>query len=142
MGFASESRERSRPVLPLAGMVDVLFLLLIFFMSTYSMRDQELEVDIGLPGTESGEPGTVDTNRIIVSFDEEGQVYLGRRVVPVDELSDELASLVEASYRDPVLLVRGDAEADHGLLLKIIDEADEAGLGDVRLLGAAVEEGE
>ena len=74
MGFASETRERVRPVLPLAGMVDILFLLLIFFMSTYSMREQELSVDVGLPASESAEPGTNEALKVVITYDQEGRV--------------------------------------------------------------------
>ena len=139
MGFAAESRERARPVLPLAGMVDILFLLLIFFMSTYSMREQELMVDIGLPASESAEPGTTEALRVVVSFDDEGRVYLGERLVPIAELSGELAKLAELDPDQPVIL-RGDRGAAYGLQMQIIDAADAAGLKDVRLSAVREEE--
>lgn len=132
MGFASESRERLRPVLPLAGMVDILFLLLVFFMSTYSMREQELQVDIGLPASESAQPGTTQAQKVIVSFDEEGRVFLGERLVPIADLKTELLKLVEINPDQPVIL-RGDRAAAYGLQMQIIDAANAAGLTDVRL---------
>ena len=132
MGFASESRERARPVIPLAGMVDVLFLLLIFFMSTYSMRDQELMVDIGLPASESAEPGTTEAQKVVVSFDQDGRVFLGERLVPIAELADEMSKLAEINPDMPVIL-RGDRAAAYGLQMQIIDAANAAGLTDVRL---------
>ncbi len=139
MGFASESRERARPVIPLAGMVDVLFLLLIFFMSTYSMRDQELMVDIGLPASESAEPGTNEAQKVVVSFDEDGRVFLGERLVPIADLSGEMAKLAEINPDMPVIL-RGDRAAAYGLQMQIIDAANAAGLRDVRLSAVREEE--
>ena len=53
MSFATQTRERSAPVLPLAGMVDVLFLLLIFFMTASVFRDAELAVEVALPDSQS-----------------------------------------------------------------------------------------
>ncbi len=132
MGFASESRERARPVLPLAGIVDILFLLLIFFMSTYSMREQELMVDIGLPASESAVPGTTQAQKVIVSFDDDGRVFLGQREVAIANLSTELAKLAELNADQPVIL-RGDKAASYGLQMQIIDAANAAGLTDVRL---------
>lgn len=139
MGFASESRERARPVIPLAGMVDILFLLLIFFMSTYSMREQELMVDIGLPASETAEPGTTQAQRVIVSFDEEGRVYLGQRLVPIADLTGEMTKLAEINPDQPVIL-RGDRAAQYGLQMQIIDAANAAGLTDVRLSAVREEE--
>lgn len=132
MGFAAESRERARPVLPLAGMVDILFLLLIFFMSTYSMREQELVVDIGLPASETAEPGTTQAQKVIVSFDDQGRVFLGERLVPIANLQTELIKLADINPDQPVIL-RGDRAASYGLQMQIIDAANAAGLADVRL---------
>lgn len=132
MGFATESRERSRPVLPLAGMVDILFLLLIFFMSTYSMREQELLVDVGMPASESAEPGSTGAQKVVITYDADGRVFLGERRVAVDKLRDELARLAEISTDQPVIL-RGDKEARVGLQAQIMDAAYAVGLEDIRL---------
>ncbi len=132
MGFASESRERVRPVLPLAGMVDVLFLLLIFFMSTYSMREQELSVDVGLPASESAEVGTNEALKVVITYDEEGRIFLGERLVPLEQLESELTKLAAISTDQPVIL-RGDKEAKVGLQSRIMDAAYAVGLEDIRL---------
>lgn len=139
MGFASESRERSRPVIPLAGMVDILFLLLIFFMSTYTMRDQELTVDVGLPTSETATTGQAEAMKVIVSFDEDGRVFVGEREVklvkqqPDDELLVERLQQLADISRDQPVIIRGDARGRYGLLLEIMDAAELAGLTDVKL---------
>lgn len=132
MGFASESRERSRPVLPLAGMVDILFLLLIFFMSTYSMRDQELAVDVGLPTSETAQTGETQAMKVTVSFDQDGRVYLGNREVTIDQLRGELVKLAAISVDQPVV-IRGDPRApmSYGIAHQIMDAAQLAGFTQV-----------
>jgi len=132
MGFATESRERARPVLPLAGMVDILFLLLIFFMSTYSMREQELEIDVDLSASEQAEPGSNQALRVVITYHPDGGVYLGSRRVELDRLEAELAKLAAISTDQPVIL-RGDKEASVGLQAKIMDAALAVGLSDIRL---------
>lgn len=132
MGFAAESRERARPVLPLAGLIDVLFLLLIFVMSTYSIREQELEIDVGLPAAETGEAGTADALKVVISFDQDGRLFLGDRTVAMADLRGELEELASFAPDQPVI-VRGDARAQYGVLLEIMDQAKLAGLNDVKL---------
>jgi biopolymer transport protein ExbD len=139
MGFASESRERARPVLPLAGMVDILFLLLIFFMSTYSMREQELSVDVGLPASETAQAGTNEALKVVITYDQEGRVFLGERLLPLDRLEAELARLAEISLDQPVIL-RGDKEASVGLQSRIMDAAYAVGLEDIRLSRVGAEQ--
>lgn len=137
MSFAAESRERVRPVLPLAGMVDVLFLLLIFFMTASLYREQETSLPINIPAAESGEasgPGTP----IIVNIqsemvrepDESGAIverrtdrYLvGGRERTLGELRSVLAELHEADP-DEVLVIRADEEAATGALVAVMDLA-------------------
>lgn len=137
MGFTAESRERLRPVLPLAGMVDVLFLLLIFVMSTYSMREQELQIDIGLPAAETGQPGSTQALQVILSFDAQGRVFLGEREVAIEQLQGELEKLASFAPDQPVI-VRGDVEARFGMFTAICDTARAAGLTDISI--ATVEE--
>lgn len=132
MGFATESRERARPVLPLAGMVDILFLLLIFFMSTYSMREQELMVDVGLPASEQAEAGSTQAMKVVITYDDQGRVFLGERRVTMDKLETELARLADITTDQPVIL-RGDREARVGLQSRIMDAANAVGLVDIRL---------
>lgn len=132
MGFAAESRERARPVLPLAGLVDVLFLLLIFVMATYSVREQELEIDIGLPTAETGEAGSVQALKVIISFDQDGQLFLGNRPMTMERLGGELEKLASDEPNQPVI-IRGDGRAPYGVLLEIMDRAKLAGLNDVKL---------
>jgi len=132
MGFASESRERSRPVLPLAGMVDVLFLLLVFFLSTYSMREQEMEIDVDMSTSRYAEPSTNQATRVIITYFEDGRVMLGSREVRLEMLQGELAKLAQITTEQPVIL-RGDQAAQVGLQAKIMDAALAVGLTDIRL---------
>ncbi|MFI4859721.1 MAG: ExbD/TolR family protein [Phycisphaerales bacterium JB063] len=138
MGFAAESRERARPVLPLAGLVDVLFLLLIFVMSTYSMREQELMVDVGLPAMDSGEVGGAEGLKIIISFDAEGTIFLGQRRLTLDTLRGELQTLVEVDP-DQTVIIRGDRGGDYGLFMEVLDTARSVGLEDIQLSGVGAE---
>ncbi|MEM9416256.1 MAG: biopolymer transporter ExbD [Planctomycetota bacterium] len=138
MGFAAESRERARPVLPLAGLVDVLFLLLIFVMSTYSMREQELMVDVGLPAMDSGETGGAEGLKIIISFDADGQVFLGQRPIEFADLRSELQRLVDIDP-DQTVIIRGDKAGNYGLFMEVLDTARAAGLEDIQLGGVGAE---
>jgi len=113
-------------------MVDILFLLLIFFMSTYSMREQELSVDVGLPASESAQPGSNEALKVVITYDDQGRIFLGERLVPLDQLESELTKLAAISTDQPVIL-RGDKEASVGLQSRIMDAAYAVGLQDIRL---------
>lgn len=127
MSFASETRERSRPVLPLAAMVDILFLLLIFFMTASTMRDQELRMEIALPDSQTSEaPGAIPPG-IIVTFDRESRIFIGMREVSLAQLQDLFREIAAATPNETVV-VRGDIGGDWGLGIKIVDLASALGL--------------
>lgn len=113
-------------------MVDILFLLLVFFLSTYSMREQELQVEVGMPASEQAGPGSSQARKVIITYNEKGQIFLASREVTIDELEDSLAKLAEITTDQPVIL-RGDKNAVIGLQSKIMDAAYAVGLDDIRL---------
>jgi len=132
MSFVSESRERTRPVLPLSAMVDIMFLLLIFFMTASVYREAELQVPVNLPVSESAQSGGSRATIIRISFDSTGQIFLGERKVTLDELGATLRSLA-AEFPGEIVEVRGDQSGQYGLAVHIMDLARAAGLTDIRL---------
>ena len=131
MGFSSENRERTRPVLPLAGMVDVLFLLLIFFMTASVFRDQELVMEVDLPGS-GNEQLTAGTEAMqtVVTVGRDDVIYVGERAMDLGEVKLLFAKLAE-TYPDERVLIRGDKGCSYGTVMDVIDAAQMRGLVNV-----------
>ena len=127
MSFTAESRERARPAIPLAAMLDVLFLLLIFFMTASTLRQQEMQIDISLPSAESAEAGGGLADQVPVSITEDNRIFLGRReMASVQELRTELTELHEEAAGDTVV-IRGAEGSRYGLAIDVIDVARDVG---------------
>lgn len=127
MSFSTQTRERSAPVLPLAGMVDVLFLLLIFFMTASVFRDSELSMDVSLPTSETAAAAVGPAQQIIVTIGPDDRVFLGERPVPIGELRGILEEL-RAIAGDEAVVVRADEAASAGTMVRVMDLAQQAGL--------------
>ena len=112
-------------------MIDMTFLLLIFFMVTSKLTDQKLNVPIELPIAVSAvAPGKIE--RDIINIDSEGQYYIGDRPASKEELMAHL----EERFRDfPPLQVylRADKNTPAKIIRETIDMAGEAGAIDVIL---------
>ncbi|MCC6682113.1 MAG: biopolymer transporter ExbD [Phycisphaeraceae bacterium] len=132
MSFASESRERTRPVLPLSAMVDILFLLLIFFMTASVFREAETQIPISLPVADQAEAGDQSASKIRISFDDSGAVFLGEHRIELDNLDDTLRQLA-AEDSAQIVEIRGDQQGNYGLAIRLMDIARSAGLTDIRL---------
>ncbi len=136
MSFTSETRERTRPVLPLAAMVDVLFLLLIFFMTASVFRQQELQIAVDLPTIESdaAQAGSGNANQIPITFNKDGEIHLGSTPVALSELKGQLEKLAE-DMPDDAVVIRGDRGSRYELALALLDIARDAGFTRVSLAG-------
>lgn len=130
MSFAAPTRERNAPVLPLSAMVDILFLLLIFFMTASVFREQEHSIEISPPEAEHSRPADAQS-AAVVTITEDDQLFLGDLSVSFDELRNRLAALVEqnrAAGRTTSLVVRGDRQSSHGQNIRVTDMAVDVGV--------------
>lgn len=128
MSFTASTRDRNPPILPLAGLVDIMFLLLIFFMTTSIFREQERLIEVLLPSTESQISGAAYASPIVITVTADDGIYMGGHRYDLDELRRTLAELPN----EPVE-IRGDSNSRLGLSVQIMDAAYAAGLKNVFL---------
>jgi len=105
-------------------MVDVAFLLLIFFMTTTQFKPPEV-VAVTLPASRS-EIHVPETDTIILTVNREGRVFIStERVADAEEVPrDELVNAVVAwRTRNPeaVVILKGDKDANFGVVSDIMD---------------------
>jgi len=136
MSFTSETRERSRPVLPLAGMVDILFLLLVFFITASTLRQQEAAIPLDLTPAESAQAQAAAGTHTIISIKGEGQVHWsGGPAISLNALRDKLRQLIEISPEETIV-IRGDRASNYGTFIRVLDLCKQAGVADVRVAAA------
>lgn len=118
------------PTLNLTSMIDVLFLLIIFFMA--GTQFTELERDIGLKVPQVGEAKNLPAvpQRHVVNIHRDGRIVLDREVVPLNELSQRLAERRAGDPRISVL-VRGDGEGNFQNVAAVLAACKEAGIADL-----------
>ena len=131
MSFAAEQRDRGQPVLPLAAMVDILFLLLIFFMTASAMREEERSIDVSLQQTGSGQAGGSVTP-VIISITASDEIFIGEQSYTIDALRGALDAIA-ATTPNEAIVIRGDKKSDLGTTEKILDIAYAVGMTNVRL---------
>lgn len=126
MSFSAPTRERVGPVLPLAGMVDILFLLLVFFMTVSAFREQDTQIEVALPGQESS-AAVASPSQIVITITADNEIYMGERSYTLDDLRATLGELAR-QFPDESVLIRGDESSSHGLNVRVLDLARAAGL--------------
>jgi len=119
-------KTRKPPVVPIVSLIDILAILLIFFIATSTFKEPKLAVDIEppLPGTLTTR--MIEDTRTALTISSENLIYLGTREEPIDPeaLAGELA---EARARGAKLELKADEGADFGLIVKALDSLKKAG---------------
>jgi biopolymer transport protein ExbD len=103
----------------LMPLVDVVFLLLIFFLAATTFANEEVELDLRLPEAKSGEGGKAD-RELIINVAQDGTLTMGGRAVSLEALRQKLTAAVRRN-KDQSVLVRGDKAAQFGVGIKVLD---------------------
>ncbi len=108
-----ESQEARVDISPL---IDVVFLLLIFFMVT-AVFVEETGVDIDKPAAVSAHD--LERNSILLAITTNDEIYFDQRPIPLDQLRGLIARLLRERHRPVVLLA--DEQSRSGILVRVID---------------------
>jgi biopolymer transport protein TolR len=103
--------------------VDVMLVLLIIFMVTAPMMQQGIDVD--LPETTTQDI-RVREEPLILTVQKDGKVFLGRREIPVEQLTEKMTAILEGLDRKEIFL-RADRAAQYGIVAKALASARQAG---------------
>lgn len=122
--------EPERPGLQLAPMIDVVFLLLIFFLVTWAFARFETELDVAVPVAKQGADPNRSVGEIIVNVRRDGSLVLEGKGVTGPDLLDRLTK-VASHYRDVAVILRGDRQTSYENIVKVLDLCREAGIMNV-----------
>jgi len=112
-----------KPVINIASLVDVLFLLLIFFMVTSAFVEQP-NIKLELPATSHSEVSKVE--RTVLTISRDGQLFIKERPVDKQNLEKELRRLM-LDTGDEVLVLKADKLVPYGDVVDVMDSAKGAG---------------
>ena len=113
--------QKKRFQIDMAPLIDVVFLLLIFFMLTFAIQGQGLA--ISLPEGEETEKVEKD---IVVKIDRNNKLYLNDRQIEIDSLGAALGeNLLRRS--DKLVVIDSAPKVKYGLFARVLDVSREAG---------------
>ena len=124
MDFAPPASQPAS--LGLAPLIDVVLLLLIFYIVTTSFTEPRLPLDLA-----SADSGVVsDLSELVIEIDDRGGVAIDGQEANAREVEDRLD---RAGSRDDEVEIRADREAKHGQVMEVLDQARESGVTRVGL---------
>lgn len=128
MKFKSPKPPES--VIQLAPMIDIVFLLLIFFLVTWQFSRSEQDSKVKVPTSSQGQEETRAISEINVNIRPSGELVINGEVLTEQELLTKLRAIVEVYQNQPVRL-RGDGKITYQTLMGVIDICQEAGIWNI-----------
>jgi biopolymer transport protein ExbD len=118
------------PTLNLTAMLDVMFLLIIFFMLGTRFIDDERKIGLHVPEVVDRGTLTAAPARREINVFRDGSITLDKKTVTLDELTVRLAA-ARRQYSDLGVLVRGDARGEFQNVASVLTACKQAGVQDL-----------
>ena len=122
------------PRIRIINLVDVLFILLIFFIATTTFRiasQQPMAVKLALPEAKSAEPvGKQKSNQVRITIATNDVIYLEQKQIVAGKLEQALAD-AKAKNPDLILELSADKSVSYGVIVSIIDAARVVGIQNI-----------
>ena len=118
-------RPRMSVQVPLTSLIDIVFLLLIYFLLTTNYMVDE-GIKIKLPQAKASTPQTEEV--ITVYVDQQGRAFLGTKEVSMSALFDGLKEMI-GDKEDKLVVVRADRAVILNKAVKVMDVVKAAGAG-------------
>ena len=114
-------------------MIDVVFLLIIFFLVSSHLARQETQMDLDLPTATSGDEDLdQETPRVTVNVKEDGSLWIGGQVISSDQMSERLTTLIRTKGGDLEVRIRASREAIYSNVEPIMLACTKAGIWNVK----------
>ena len=126
-------RKRTEPHIigfQIAPMVDILLVLLCFFIVTWSFAKKELDLKVRVPSAQNASESASVVNQTVLNVRPDGTVIWNNKVVPRAELLTRLKEL-SGLFPDYSIIVRGDARAEWQRISDVLDTCREANIWNV-----------
>lgn len=115
----------------LAPMIDILLLLLGFFIISYQLTRSETVLDVKVPTAEEGaEPEERQRGEIIINILADGGIRVEGLNVDLKQLEEKLSTISRQFKNQPVRL-RGDASVAYQRMVEVIDTCQKAGIWNI-----------
>jgi biopolymer transport protein ExbD len=119
-------KKRRAPSIIIVSLVDILTILLIFFVVSTTFKKDQPEVQINLPDSKTAVKSPAEMEHALITVDQNDDIQLDGRAVSADELETAVRDLPPT--RKSSLALQADKKASYGTIIKVMDSLKLAGV--------------
>ena len=120
-------RVESQLSIEMAPMIDMVFLLLIFFLVATSFHQEEREMQIALPVAQSAGPISVALRELVINIDGQGRIIVSGREISSGDLHGIVVDALAANPEQKVT-IRGDRSVAYEAVVRVLDICKTGGI--------------
>ena len=125
------TRKRRAPSIIIVSLIDILAILLIFFIVTTTFRKNLPQLQINLPESKSAEQAPAEKDEpVVLSVKSADEISLDGKPVTLDLLADALKTVRAEAPARPIAM-QADREAPFGVVVKVLDALKDAGIKNI-----------
>ncbi len=132
-------RGRSVEMLNLTSLMDVVFLLLIFFLVASRFAQEDRELPVQLPSATSAMPMTSEPQEVIVNIDERGSYFVSGAVMDAAALERTLQTALVNNPTTLSVIIRGDRRVPFQYVVDVMDLCNRLGISNYKVSTASQE---
>jgi biopolymer transport protein ExbD len=130
-----KTKHKRKPLINITSLIDVLFLLLIFFMVSSTFLEQP-GIKLELPHAQSAV--VVEQKNYTLFVDKSGKMFLNDDEVQMQDLESEIREALP-DMKENALVLKADQDVSHGVVVKVMDLAKRGGVKKL-VIGTRLEE--
>lgn len=128
--MALKTHHDDVPTLNLTSLIDVLFLMIMFFMVGTRFADMERDVTVQVPRVQDRPTATAAPARRVINVYRDGRIAWERQFVTLEQLAAELAA-AQRRQQGLGVVVRGDGEGSFQNVATVLNACRQAGIQDL-----------
>ncbi len=126
--------------LAMAPLIDVVFLLLVFFLVATTFYEEEKDIQVQLPDATEGAPRQAALSMVVVNIRQSGIIVINERIHTLEQAGALIAEALERNA-DLSVVVRCDRSAVHEHFVRVLNTCERLGVKNVSVATFTVEGG-
>jgi biopolymer transport protein ExbD len=121
---------KTGPVIPMAPLIDIVFLTLVFFMTLSIFQQMESQTNISVPKSQTAEQSTRSPGEVIINISQEGHFFVNQQALDLEGLQIMLGRVAQL-FPDQPVIIRADEKTYHKHVIKALDACAQADIWNI-----------
>lgn len=127
-----KTSQLEEPSINLTSMLDIVMLLIIFFMLSTQFREEEKQYDVNLPAVADATALTGQPDELVVNVAADGKITVRMEQVSVEDLEAIMRSAAE-KFAGQAVIIRGDGSTNLQLIMDVMSACRRGGIKNLSL---------